>query len=184
MNRHWVRQGTANPRCEALHHNVSCTLSVQDEEWEDVKRELWLNREYLTGVSMLSSAGDYIYQQAPLQEIFEHSQEEKHRAAREKWEALSRLPELSFNDVEELEDSTDIAGEAACAGGACLIPMWNSEEQPGVDSASDSGVDSTVELSAEAYAALHLLREIAQPLLRESPAIYDEVSALLSKYIK
>lgn len=63
----WVIAGE-NPELSAspgLHHNISNTINVRDDEWDKVTRYIYDNREYFTGISLLSSSGDLDYQQAP-----------------------------------------------------------------------------------------------------------------------
>jgi ribonucleoside-diphosphate reductase alpha chain len=127
VNLGWVRSGSAHLRCEGLHHNVSLTVSVGDDEWEAVRTYLWLNREYFTGVSLLSSSGDYVYQQPPLQEVLppeEIAQDDPHRDERlamwDLWNTLASLPELSLGII-ETEDNTNPQGEIACGPSGCSL---------------------------------------------------------------
>jgi ribonucleoside-diphosphate reductase alpha chain len=106
---------------------VSLTVSVGDDEWEAVRTYLWLNREYFTGVSLLSSSGDYVYQQPPLQEVLppeEIAQDDPHRDERlamwDLWNTLASLPELSLGII-ETEDNTNPQGEIACGPSGCSL---------------------------------------------------------------
>lgn len=66
----WVVSGTALPfSCEKLHHNVSNTCVVGPTEWSDVGRFIYQNKEYFSGLSLLSKSGDFKYPQAPMQRI-------------------------------------------------------------------------------------------------------------------
>lgn len=125
INQLWVRGGTAVDRLEGAHHNVSCTISVNDDEWETVADYLWVNKEWFTGVSLLSSSGDYVYQQAPFQEVVENYEQLDNPEERGKmlglWNQLSKLPALDFSQCFEGEDNTTIAETVACAGGACEV---------------------------------------------------------------
>ena len=49
-------------------HNVSCTVSVREEEWEEVGKWMWQNREYYNGISVLPYFGGS-YKQAPFEDI-------------------------------------------------------------------------------------------------------------------
>jgi len=68
----WVEHGTVPERGNSptLRHNVSNTITVKDDEWEDVFEYLWENRGIFTGVSMLSSDGDKDYPQAPFTAVY------------------------------------------------------------------------------------------------------------------
>jgi len=63
----WVTYGKNTERCarEWLQHNVSNTINVQDDEWDDVFSYIYRNRNHFTGLTLLSSSGDKDYQQAP-----------------------------------------------------------------------------------------------------------------------
>lgn len=128
VNLGWVRSGLQHNRVAGLHHNVSLTVSVGDMEWDDVREYLWLNREYFTGVSLLSSSGDYIYQQPPLQEVLapeEIDQDDPHREERlrmwDLWNTLASLPELDLDTLIEDTDNTNPQGEIACGPSGCSL---------------------------------------------------------------
>lgn len=63
----WVLPGTRyeNNPFPWVNHNVSNTINVNDNEWEDVAKYIYDNREYFCGVALLPSTGDKDYPQAP-----------------------------------------------------------------------------------------------------------------------
>jgi ribonucleoside-diphosphate reductase alpha chain len=63
----WVSAGTRLERCAQpwLRHNVSNTVSVKPEEWDEVENYIYDNREFFAGISLLPSTGDLDYPQAP-----------------------------------------------------------------------------------------------------------------------
>lgn len=63
----WINFGKNKSRCVKpwLSHNVSNTITVKQEEWDDVAKFIYENRHYLCGVSLLSYFGDKDYVQAP-----------------------------------------------------------------------------------------------------------------------
>lgn len=67
----WVWSGRDLDLCTKpfLMHNVSNTCVVKPDEWDDVAKFIYDNREYFTAVSLLSSFGDKDYAQAPFTEI-------------------------------------------------------------------------------------------------------------------
>lgn len=69
--KNWVMSGTTPELCTQpwLVHNVSNTITVQDNEWEDVANIIYDNRQYFCGISLLSASGDKDYAQAPFSEI-------------------------------------------------------------------------------------------------------------------
>lgn len=67
----WVEHGTDVELCvdENLRHNVSNTILVQDNQWEEVRDYLYDNRKHFAGVSLLSATGDKDFNQAPFTEV-------------------------------------------------------------------------------------------------------------------
>ena len=91
-------------------HNVSCTISIRDHEWDTVGKWMWSNREHYNGISVLPYNGGS-YKQAPFEDC-----------TKEEYEKLyTSLRDVDMSKVIELDDNTDLTGEAACAGGACEI---------------------------------------------------------------
>ena len=103
----WVKQGHRNG---SNTHNVSATISVRPHEWDAVGQWMWENRDHYNGLSVLPYDGG-TYTQAPFEDIDE----------REYDRLLESLTDLDLTKVIELEDNTDLSGEAACAGGACEV---------------------------------------------------------------
>ena len=63
----WVTAGKVEERCAQpwLSHNVSNTINVKENEWDQVGRFIYDNRHWFAGVSLLSHEGDLDYPQAP-----------------------------------------------------------------------------------------------------------------------
>lgn len=66
----WVMEGTNKEHPSSIlkpkyRHNVSCTVSVKDNEWKDVVDWIWEHRDGFFGLSFLSETGDLDYPQAP-----------------------------------------------------------------------------------------------------------------------
>ena len=91
-------------------HNVSATVSLKAEEWEDAGEWMWNNRKHYNGLSVLPFDGG-TYTQAPFEDIDEGTYINK----------LQHLTNINLENVIETEDNTDLSGELACAGGACEI---------------------------------------------------------------
>ncbi len=107
FNLEWVRAGHKSGDNS---HNVSCTISLKEDEWEGCGNWMWENRDDYNGISVLPyDGGSYI--QAPFTDI-----------TLEEYEALeSALESIDLSQVEEVKDNTDLSGEVACAGGVCEI---------------------------------------------------------------
>ena len=91
-------------------HNVSATISLKDNEWKDAGEWMWNNRDHYNGLAVLPYGGGS-YVQAPFEDI----------KASEYHELLKDLEEIDLTKIIEIDDETDLAGELACAGGACEI---------------------------------------------------------------
>lgn len=92
------------------HNNVSVTVSIRDNEWDEVGNWMWENKNDYNGISVLPyDGGNYV--QAPFEAITAEQYEE----------LFSHLKNIDLTKVKERHDETNLAAEAACAGGACEI---------------------------------------------------------------
>lgn len=68
----WVQPGKSPELCTQpwLQHNVSNTISVAPDEWDDVARYIFDNNKFFAGVSLLSDSGDKDYAQAPFTSVY------------------------------------------------------------------------------------------------------------------
>ena len=71
---------------------------------------MWDNKSIYNGLSILPYS-EHTYKQAP----FEDCTQEKYI------ELYDSLREVDVSKIIEIEDNTNLAGELACAGGACEI---------------------------------------------------------------
>lgn len=110
----WVIPGA---RHDALHpglnHNVSNTVNVRPEEWEDVINFIWDNRNDFTGVALLGYFGDKEFVQAPREEVVSDA-DVAH------WNSLS-YSRVDYASMYEKGDNTELRQTVACAGGACEL---------------------------------------------------------------
>jgi ribonucleoside-diphosphate reductase alpha chain len=114
VQQHWVVAGRRHERYNpGLHHNVSNTVTVRDDEWDAVQQFIWDNRQYFTGISLLRETGDKVYAQAPREEVMTETDMAK-------WNALNYRP-VDYTALWEGTDMTTLADTVACAGGACEI---------------------------------------------------------------
>ena len=67
----WIDAGKRVDRCAQpwLSHNVSNTISVKDDEWDNVESFIFDNRNAFAGISLLPEGGDLDYPQAPFCEV-------------------------------------------------------------------------------------------------------------------
>ena len=68
----WVMVGKTDSLCVQpyLQHNVSNTINVKPEEWDEVEKFIYKNRRYFCGISLLPVSGDKDYPQAPFTTIY------------------------------------------------------------------------------------------------------------------
>ena len=68
----WVISGTNKSLCTKpwLTHNVSNTINVKPEEWDQVTDFIYANRKYFCGISLLPITGDKDYPQAPFTTVY------------------------------------------------------------------------------------------------------------------
>jgi ribonucleoside-diphosphate reductase alpha chain len=114
--KNWVIPGLADDRYSPrLHHNVSITVQVREDEWDAVAEFIWANREYFTGVSLFAATGDKDFAFAPNESVETQSDEAR-------WaDLVGKYKPVDYTSMVETEDGTDLKGEVACAGGACEV---------------------------------------------------------------
>lgn len=112
----WVLPGTANPNSsKGLTHNVSNTVSIKADEWDDVAEYIYENKECFSGISMLADFGDKAYKQAPMERV---STEEDAI----KWnEMVKNYQPVDWALFTELDDFTEASLNPGCANGKCEI---------------------------------------------------------------
>lgn len=111
----WVLTGTTEVNKKPINHNVSCTVVVKKDEWEDVINFLFENRKYFTAVSLLSASGDKDYPQAPMESVVTEDDSNK-------WnEIVSKLKHVDYTSLKEDDDKTSLQSEFSCAGGQCEL---------------------------------------------------------------
>ena len=107
IQKEWIKPGH---RSGANMHNVSATISIKNDEWGIVGEWMWENRDFYAGLSVLPYS-EHTYKQAPFEDITEEQYND----------LIKSLHNIDLSRVVEIEDATDLKGEAACAGGACEI---------------------------------------------------------------
>lgn len=107
FNLEWVRGGHNSGN---NYHNVSCTISLKDDEWEDCGKWMWENRYDYTGISVLPYNGG-TYQQAPFEDCTEETFNE----------LFNHMSSIDLTQVVEHDDLTEAKDNLACSGGACEV---------------------------------------------------------------
>ena len=107
FNIEWVHNGH---RSGDNFHNVSCTISLKNDEWDNCGKWMWENKDFYTGISVLPyDNGTYV--QAPFEDINEDQYEEM----------LKFLKGVDLKEVIEDIDNTSHIDQVACSGGVCEI---------------------------------------------------------------
>ena len=103
----WITEGH---RTGQNTHNISATVSIKENEWEEVGEWMWDNRKYYNGLSVLPFS-DHTYKQAPYEDC-----------TKDEYERLFQsLSNVDLSKIVEMIDNTDLKGEVACGADGCEI---------------------------------------------------------------
>jgi len=103
----WVKPGH---KTGSNSHNVSATISLKENDWDNAGEWMWENRNHYNGLSVLPYDGG-TYVQAPFEDI-----------TKKEYDKMSKtLRDINLTKIIEEFDDTDLSGELACAGGSCEI---------------------------------------------------------------
>lgn len=109
FNLEWVAFGhNSGPN----YNNVSATVNIKDDEWEEVGQWMWLNRKTYSGISCIPFDGG-TYADAPFQSCSEYEYNKRMKYIKDN--------PIDLTKISEATDNTNLAAELACAGGACEI---------------------------------------------------------------
>ncbi len=107
INKKWIKSGY---RKGANQHNVSATVTIKPDEWDNVGEWVYENREFYTALSFLPYS-DHSYVQSPYEDI-----------TKEKFEEIVKsLHEIDLSKVVEMKDNTARQDELACSAGGCEV---------------------------------------------------------------
>lgn len=115
FQKNWVNTGVSEHNKKPVKHSVSCTVVVQDHEWDKVIKYVFKNRNFFSAVSFISAIGDKIYKQAPNEKMVTDSDIKYFNDLLAKWQ------DVDYDKLIEYDDYTTITETVACAGGACQI---------------------------------------------------------------
>ena len=98
--KNWVHSGKNRSLCtqDYLSHNVSNTITVKPDEWNDVTKYIYDNRKYFAGISLIPQSGDKDYPQAPFTTVYTSREIVKEYGDAALW--CSGLIELGLNAFE------------------------------------------------------------------------------------
>jgi ribonucleoside-diphosphate reductase alpha chain len=103
----WVKPGHTNGQNT---HNVSATVFINKNEWDEVGEWMWLNRYFYNGLACFPF-DDTMYPQPPFE-----------TCSKETYDNLMKeLTLVDLTQIVELDDDNNFGQEPACAGGICEI---------------------------------------------------------------
>jgi ribonucleoside-diphosphate reductase alpha chain len=102
ISQNWVKNGHIKGQNT---HNVSCTVSVRDDEWKIVGEWMWANKEYYNGLSVLPYNGG-TYKQMPFSDCTKEEYEE----------LVKSLHDIDLTKIVEMQDNTILGDNLACSG--------------------------------------------------------------------
>jgi hypothetical protein len=108
-NLDWVKNGHVSGPNK---NNVSATVNISSDEWEDVGHWMWINRKTYSGISVMPFDGG-TYSDTPFQECSEYEYNKRIKYIRQN--------PIKLTKIKEAQDNTNLRGELACAGGSCEI---------------------------------------------------------------
>lgn len=107
ISQNWIQTGYRSGQNQ---HNVSCTVSVKDDEWDEVRDWMWREKQHYNGISVLPYNGGS-YKQMPFEDI-----------TKERYEELyAQLKNIDLTKVVEETDTTELSAELACSGASCSL---------------------------------------------------------------
>lgn len=116
LQKNWVEEGTNREKnTRDVHHNVSVTVEVSENEWDEVTEYLYKNRKYFSAVSFVPKNVDKIYKQSPLERVVTEEDIKKFDSLRKS------LKSVDYTKLAEAEDNTSMMSEVVCAGGYCEL---------------------------------------------------------------
>lgn len=117
VKHYWINKGSIDKK--AISNNISATVEVCDDEWDEVAAVLFTNDHLFTGVSLLPKLGDQIYDNAPFQRLSSEETEKEFNEIKKYIESHN----IDFNDIMS-NRSNFFSGDMAaigCSGGACEL---------------------------------------------------------------
>ena len=112
----WINKGSV---VKHMSNNVSSTVEVKENEWDEVAAVYYMNRHLFTGVTFLPSFGDAVYDNAPFQRLSNKELRKEYKEI----EKYIKENDVDFNAIMSNRDnlySGDMAAQG-CAGGACEL---------------------------------------------------------------
>ena len=107
VNKEWIVPGH---RKGINKNNISATITIKEDEWENVGEWVYENKENYNALSFLPY-DNHSYVQAPFESITKEEFEDK----------VKQLHDINLSQVVEMNDNTDLKGEVACGAQGCEV---------------------------------------------------------------
>lgn len=124
----WVAAGKNPELCAKpwLTHNVSNTINIRPEEWDDVANFIYEHRDNFAGIALLPQSGDLDYPQAPFCTVYNH-----HEIVSQYGEGSLFASGLIVDALRAFDDNLWAACEAVLGMGEPLMePIKPEAEEP------------------------------------------------------
>lgn len=117
VKHYWINKGSIEKK--SISNNISATVEVRDDEWDEVAAVLFTNDYLFTGVSLLPKLGDKIYDNAPFQRLSSKEVKKEFNDIKQYLEAN----EVDFNVIMSNRDNIYSGDMVAvgCSGGSCEL---------------------------------------------------------------
>lgn len=107
LHENWIKPGHVEGDNT---HNVSATVTIKNDEWEEVGDWLWNNQSHYNGLSFLpEDLGSY--PQTPFETITKEQYDQ----------AITSCHSLDVTKIIEIKDNTNLSDQQACGAGGCEI---------------------------------------------------------------
>jgi ribonucleoside-diphosphate reductase alpha chain len=107
LHENWIKPGHVEGDNT---HNVSATVTIKNNEWEEVGEWLWSNQNHYNGLSFLpENLGSY--PQTPFETITKEQYDK----------AIASCHSLDVTKIIEIKDNTNLNDQQACGAGGCEI---------------------------------------------------------------
>ena len=103
----WVKPGH---RTGDNTHNISCTVSIKEDEWKEVGDWMWKNRDSYNGISVMPFDGG-TYVQTPFEGCSKYIYDKM----------IDQLTDINLSEIIENQDNTNLKDQVACSGDTCEI---------------------------------------------------------------
>lgn len=107
VNKQWIQPGHVYGE---NHNNVSCTVSVRDNEWDRVGKWMWENRKNYNAIATFPHS-EAKYPQLMLEDIDKKTYNQR----------VKLLHQIDLSKIKEVFDNTKRQEEISCGGGACEV---------------------------------------------------------------